>query len=358
MTAYVNLPADSVGALGWIRGSKEKADMEREPITFNVSEREEPFSLIHLSSCLVLDLQLELFNFSNVAYEIKSENNNRVIQSMTYVQELGYEIEHLYIHKMNHTFLLILSRVDRIIVAFRGTTDIEHFKTDLKVMTTSVESALLCSEIESPIKKTVDWQNAMVHKGFADAYKSVSRPILQKLKELFSISPRPLFFTGHSLGGALATLCSLDIAICLDTENIYVSTFGSPKVGNYFWSRLYNDVIVAHWRVAMRSDIITTLPRLGYAHVGKRAALTQSGEIFLDPSSIETMMWSSAGLGISDHRKPAYKEAITLFCSKYLPNYVPSFVQDQPDNQSVNKVMDSQTKSILSIDGIPTMVLE
>lgn len=76
---------------------------------------------------------------------------------------------------------------------------------------------------------------------------------------------------------------------------------------------MYDQIVVAHWRVAMRSDIITTLPRAGYAHVGKRVALTTSGEMFLDPNAIETVLWSSAGVNVTDHGKPAYKEALNHF---------------------------------------------
>jgi len=77
----------------------------------------------------------------------------------------------------------------------------------------------------------------------------------------------------------------------------------------------------------MRSDIVTTLPRLGYAHVGKRVALTNTGEIFLDPNAIEMMMWSSAGLGVTGHRVPAYQAALGKFSTKYLPDFEPQFLK-------------------------------
>lgn len=56
--------------------------------------------------------------------------------------------------------------------------------------------------------------------------------------------------------------------------------------------------------------------------------------MFLDPNSIEAMMWSSSGLGITDHGKGAYQEAFTLFCTKYLPHsqFVPEFVSGAQDD--------------------------
>lgn len=56
-----------------------------------------------------------------------------------------------------------------------------------------------------------------------------------------------------------------------------------------------------------------------------------SGEMFLDPNAIETVLWSSAGVNVSDHGKPAYKEAITLFASKYLPEFKPEFIEKDAD---------------------------
>ena len=123
-------------------------------------------------------------------------------------------------------------------------------------------------------------------------------------------------------------MCSLDLILSLNLTDIFVTTFGSPRCGNLFWARLYDNLIPAHWRVAIRSDLITALPGFGYRHVGKRVAATPNGELFLDPNSIEIVMWSFAGLNMSDHRKPVYQEALTLFAHKYLPDYQTKFVGD------------------------------
>lgn len=81
----------------------------------------------------------------------------------------------------------------------------------------------------------------------------------------------------------------------------------------------------------MRRDIVTTMPRAGYSHTGKRVALTMSGEMFLDPNAIETLLWSSAGVNVSYHGKPAYKGANTLFASKYLPEFKPEFIEREAE---------------------------
>ena len=80
-----------------------------------------------------------------------------------------------------------------------------------------------------------------VHKGFNEAYKSVSIQIEKYLKGCESL---PLYITGHSLGGALATLATW----YLERDKLAACyTFGAPQVGddgllNYFRTPIYRIV--------------------------------------------------------------------------------------------------------------------
>lgn len=333
ITAYVNLPADSVGIMGWIRSSKEQADVDRTPITLKVREQLEEHK-VRNPNTLVFELLIHLFNLSEASYNIQSPTERKREKCTQFIKDNEYDTVLQLVHEVTHTAVLILSRDDRIVVAFRGTTDMEQMKTDLKVNKKSISEVLPTSEIinipdeSHQVLDSIEWKNAKIHKGFAVAYKSVAKEVLQKVSELLNDSARPIYLTGHSLGGALATICSLDVLLSIGHKEIYVSTFGSPRCGDLFWRNIYNNLVEYHWRVAMRSDIVTTLPSVGYHHVGKRVALTITGEIFLDPNTIETLIWSSAGVGLSDHRTKAYKEALEKFCGKYLPLFDPVFLHD------------------------------
>jgi len=61
-------------------------------------------------------------------------------------------------------------------------------------------------------------------------------------------SPVELYVAGHSLGGAMASLCALDLRRCLGSvENsgfvVKVYTIGSPKIGNIHFANYYNQQI-------------------------------------------------------------------------------------------------------------------
>lgn len=66
--------------------------------------------------------------------------------------------------------------------------------------------------------------------------------------------------TGHSLGGALATLASYDIRTQLDHPPCRMEcyTFGAPRVGNYAFAYDYNKMVPNTWNVI--NDQVLKLP--------------------------------------------------------------------------------------------------
>jgi hypothetical protein len=64
--------------------------------------------------------------------------------------------------------------------------------------------------------------------------------------------------TGHSLGGAIATLCAQYLSTVYPYVSIY--TYGSPRVGNYAFAELFNSTVTDSYRVINRDDIVPHLP--------------------------------------------------------------------------------------------------
>jgi hypothetical protein len=64
---------------------------------------------------------------------------------------------------------------------------------------------------------------------------------------------------GHSLGGALATLCAHDLRayLGLSANLVSVYTFGSPRVGNNAFCSRYDELVPSTFRVVNAHDIVT-----------------------------------------------------------------------------------------------------
>ncbi|GAB4455408.1 MAG: hypothetical protein Kow0070_03600 [Anaerolineales bacterium] len=105
-----------------------------------------------------------------------------------------------------------------------------------------------------------------VHKGFAEAYRSIEPQVLKALKKVRGL---PLYITGHSLGAALATIATqhLEHDPVLRDEIAACYTFGSPRVGDDEFDREFKSSI---YRVVNTTDIVTVIPLLsmGFIHIG------------------------------------------------------------------------------------------
>jgi hypothetical protein len=78
-----------------------------------------------------------------------------------------------------------------------------------------------------------------------------------------------IFLTGHSLGGAVATLLACAIYFEFRDNPVTLYTYASPRVGDVEFARHWNHLI-PHLRHVYRNDIIPAVPPavLGYRHFG------------------------------------------------------------------------------------------
>jgi triacylglycerol lipase len=114
-----------------------------------------------------------------------------------------------------------------------------------------------------------------VHRGF----KREVDDIWPSLEATLADERRAVWFTGHSLGGAMATICAgrCEVAAFAASPREVV-TFGSPRVGtrNYLKS-----AGVPHIRWVNSNDIVTRMPPtwLRYRHTGTRMFIDRHGEV-------------------------------------------------------------------------------
>jgi len=125
-----------------------------------------------------------------------------------------------------------------IVLAFRGTeaTSIKDIKADTRANTIVCET------------------RGKIHAGFDEAFNNVRPDIEQELKKQ-GVREKPLFVTGHSLGGALATIAAKKLEHGGGLAACY--TFGSPRVGDEQWVEHIKTPI---YRLVNAADCVTMLP--------------------------------------------------------------------------------------------------
>lgn len=85
-----------------------------------------------------------------------------------------------------------------------------------------------------------------------------------------------------------ATPCALDCVTFLGAApSDIVSTFGTPKVGNTTFRRIYNDHIPAHLGFVTAPNPVPNPSKPGYSHAGRKVQLTVAEDFFIDPNSME-----------------------------------------------------------------------
>lgn len=143
----------------------------------------------------------------------------------------------------NGTQAILLENDTYIFLGFRGTeaTSMKDIKSDVKATIKTCKTG------------------GKIHTGFDEAFSQVAVEIQQFLNQ-DEFKDKPLFITGHSLGGALATVAAKKLTHEGGIATCY--TFGSPRVGNVDWAK---DIKTPIYRVVNAIDPVTMLPPSGVA---------------------------------------------------------------------------------------------
>jgi hypothetical protein len=146
-----------------------------------------------------------------------------------------------------------------VIVSFRGTVianiedDSEKWNLFILGMLCNVGGAFI--EDDELHNAVLEVYGGKAHLGFTDLLDKVWNPIQSEVHVQLG-SDRELYLTGHSQGGALATLAAYRLQKAGVPVNA-VYTFGSPRV---FDEKLYRDYAIPHFRFEHKNDIVPLLP--------------------------------------------------------------------------------------------------
>jgi pimeloyl-ACP methyl ester carboxylesterase len=146
---------------------------------------------------------------------------------------------------------------------------------------------------DADIRTSAFGEGANVHRGFAEALDGVWEA--GGLREFLSNLPsRTVWFTGHSLGAALATLAAArTLAAGGRLDGLY--TYGSPRVGDEGFAAAFDRLMagrgIEHYRFVNHEDLVTKVPitavpaRTVFKHVGSLRRIDREGHIHDEPAA-------------------------------------------------------------------------
>ncbi|MEH6627013.1 MAG: lipase family protein [Motiliproteus sp.] len=160
------------------------------------------------------------------------------------------------------------------------------------------------------------------HRGFWNSLADIWEPIYQDYCRLKAANKRPLFFTGHSLGGAMASIAAARF-IQQDWPFTAAYTFGQPRAMAREAARIFNaEAAQRYHRFQNNNDLVTRIPSrlMGYSHVGSYLYISEEKTIHADPGfwfrfldsidgAVESVMESGID-AIEDHSMDRYLAAV------------------------------------------------
>lgn len=115
-----------------------------------------------------------------------------------------------------------------------------------------------------------------VHRGFFDAYVDIAGVLAAAMTEA-QAAEKKVWFTGHSLGGALAVIAATELNL-FGAAGRAVSTYGQPRMGDGMLEAFYADQFSdGLFRFVNENDIVSRVPP-GFHHPGLPIALSRFDE--------------------------------------------------------------------------------
>jgi triacylglycerol lipase len=178
-----------------------------------------------------------------------------------------------------------------------------HFPPiDTQGFITGNQDALIVAFRGTEVHEPLDWLTdgkflpeggpggfGLVHQGFAKALNVVFADLLAAVERLRD-NGQSLWFTGHSLGGALALLAAWRVKIESQDKHWAqgVYTFGQPRVGDRAFVTAFDGLLQSRtFRFVNHNDLVPRLLVFSFDHAGRLFYFDEAGRLNSQSTALE-----------------------------------------------------------------------
>jgi len=219
------------------------------------------------------------------------------------LQQAGWQIHYFHMeHPSSDAKFIFMKKIDPIsnspifLLAVAGTETGKDINTDLRFGQVYFGGNTVKTFSEKAEEKNIDKTFPKVHKGFHEVVQTafsadtLEGPGKESFTDYLLKHPdQKLILTGHSLGGAAATLIGARlISMGVHPDQIKVVTFASPAVGNDPFARQFENTLDLT-RFVMSGDQVTSILQDlvgGYRQFGKVVHWQAPEHIVMHPHSM------------------------------------------------------------------------
>ncbi|KAK9817845.1 hypothetical protein WJX72_003000 [[Myrmecia] bisecta] len=286
--------------------TRKKAERLRSLPDFNGLDQEPMFCF---------ETAIKMFYFCGLAYAYKQDVLSPFKLTFKLETALGlYKLDQyqLFWERGMDTKCLMGWNRNTIVLCFRGTASFRNAVSDLQAWRTV-----------HPPKRGSWCTRPAVHAGFYRtwAYNQLNQRVIEAVQKIACSKDMDreklrCYVTGHSLGGALATLAAFDIQAacpCINKLNLSCYTFGAPRTGNYAWAKEFEAAVPNMWHIINDQDLVTRTGRLWgmYKRAGQRVIINARGDLIVRPGFLEAgVQRNPGGSSVSQHLLISYRRSL------------------------------------------------
>lgn len=206
----------------------------------------------------------EILAFLSLLVYEKESDILKILKNKDIIKDFKYEYFRFF--EKDDTQAFVLADKQKMVFSFRGTEpkNIDDWQTNFSV-------------------KLIESHFGKVHKGFESAFLEIWEDIQSTIKEFRGESDKQsIWLTGHSLGGALATLAGMYLHIKdIKVNGLY--SFGSPKIGNQNFVDKFDKIFKdKYFRFVNNNDGVVLVPFSSYEHAGTFLYFDTKGNLHTD----------------------------------------------------------------------------